>query len=76
MLLGSGALGMNCHPEGALATEGSPPSIRGDPSRRVTRFRMTLKRRQFHQVHPEGALAIEGSPVHQVDSSIARAPSE
>ena len=43
-LLCSGALGMNCHPEGASATEGSPQTICGDPSPRVTRFRMTLKR--------------------------------
>ncbi len=63
MLLRSGALGMNCHPEGAgtdaqrwSVTEGSPPRIRGDPSPRVTRFRMTLKRRHIHQVHWKGAL--------------------
>ncbi len=61
MLLHSGALGMNCHPEGASATEGSPPRIRRDPSPRVTRFRMTLKRRYMHQVHWKGALATEGS---------------
>ena len=79
MLLRSGALGMNCHPEGALATEGSPPWIRGDPSPRVTRFRMTLKRRHIHQVHWKGALATEGSrgvcELH-ADSSVAMAPSE
>ncbi len=60
MLLRSGALGMNCHPEGASATEGSPPRIRGDPSPRVTRFRMTLKRRHIHQVHGKRS---EGSPL-------------
>ena len=32
---------MNCHLEGASATEGSPQRICGDPSPRVTRFRMT-----------------------------------
>jgi len=76
MLLRSGALEMNCHPEGASATEGSQARIRGDPSPRVTRFRMTLKRRYFHQVHWKGALATAGSPVHQADSSVAGAPSE
>ena len=44
-LLRSGALGMNCHPERASVTEGSSQRIRGDPSPRVTRLRMTLKRR-------------------------------
>ncbi len=57
MLVRSGALGMNCHPERASATEGSPARIGGDPSPRVTRFRMTWNRRHMFQVHWKGALA-------------------